>query len=1131
MLVLGVLLVCVVVWLWVRAAPRGGERRTKAQVVGLCGVGCPQTEAAAGWYAHEGCRVVVARGASDPPHAVDAAFQYIDAAATVARPVLLPPKDNMCAALGRSLAYADVVFISSTQGADWVAQVVDALQAQQSQRRQRRGATPRRGGVRQALGLVGSLARWCAACTAALLQCVPGMLATWRIAWRAVCAAWDASDSRLTAHACEGATALLLTMSSGNRGGAPLPRRAWRVALWVAVGVWLTVRAVCLVGPALLRGVRVEQAGRAHHASHSTSPPAVEGAVGCAADWDRRGLSHVHILVSPSAFAASPRESAAAAAIAALARRHGVGMILMPPPGATEARPAVPLAVAAAEGWWGLVPVSTRALQHLAAAVWWFEWVLRWAFAAPSPREHSAARPSPSSPLPRAVDVDDPRSSDWGTLSHDDLRITPSPEPAPCAPPTGSRVRSRSMQRSRADGIKYLEARLPSVERAMAMVAEYESSPWGSVSPCRSSTVSPPRPPSAGWCGGANTSHSPAPTPASPPCPVHGSVLHGGDTAPPLPSLTERPRPAAPAPTVAKPRRTPSPGQRARRSPSGAGRSPAKRPVRTALRSPSRSLSRSPPPPYPRSSSAHSQKVVPDHPTDPRCSDALAVASPMPKEPARAEPLQRSHRGPSLTAAGVSGRFEAGCGCASSPLRRSPTPADMMMGDVVFVEPVLPEEVAMAATLLSADGGAYAAQEAARRGGEFLRVNGAVTAAPPYRVYCGGRAGKLMEEVRTVLVATGAWVDVSGNSDSKNEVLAAKSRSGQLPTIDLLLDDRLTSEAIAVHFHKSGQVRHTRSSMTHGKAASFRSLGRHYQRGGGGARRAVLVNALCNMKCLTSTLLFHCRLAKAHLVYGAGSLTALPRPPPRDVHFADDEASGHAEPAPSVPRPPRGAPPGSSLVPVPATFVFPAVDRKQEQATQAVRLDALLAIADYNAQGHDALGWDVHGGPGDAGGIGVRRCPDVASVKTLVDLNNRSLVVQRACPAAHNPTVVPVVIAPDFTPRLFLQGVRGPDLHGASLVQVREIVAACVAAARAAGPLCPLPTAEGVAAGPLAMLTFGVLSFSFLAAPAGDGGEVQLLAVAPLAAPLPGLAEDIVTHVIAPLFPHHARPTAGQQPP
>ena len=205
--------------------------------------------------------------------------------------------------------------------------------------------------------------------------------------------------------------------------------------------------------------------------------------------------------------------------------------------------------------------------------------------------------------------------------------------------------------------------------------------------------------------------------------------------------------------------------------------------------------------------------------------------------------------------------------------------------DVVFVEPSLPSFLDVSPTTLPpppplgrgdasaekaaatvpppavaaaavAGGGAGAAR---RRG---VRTAAAAAAVPEAKgrilnVYVSNKAGPAMEALLEALVGGGgvrgfgaeAFRDVSGAAGARNEVSAARSRSGNLPTVDVLLEDRQVAEVVVRNWGKSESlIRHTTKSNSAAAAASSVP-----------SQRPILVNAFTALRCCCSKMLFHSR--------------------------------------------------------------------------------------------------------------------------------------------------------------------------------------------------------------------------------------------------------------------------------
>ena len=97
------------------------------------------------------------------------------------------------------------------------------------------------------------------------------------------------------------------------------------------------------------------------------------------------------------------------------------------------------------------------------------------------------------------------------------------------------------------------------------------------------------------------------------------------------------------------------------------------------------------------------------------------------------------------------------------------------------------------------------------------------------------------------------WIDSSHTSSAKNEVTAAKQRAGQLPTIDLLLDDK-GSELIVANWSKSDKlIKHTSKSVALHPNQSQASKDSH---------RCVLVNSYSYAKAFCNKFLFYSAMSE-----------------------------------------------------------------------------------------------------------------------------------------------------------------------------------------------------------------------------------------------------------------------------
>eukprot|EP01059_Diplonema_ambulator_P009685 TRINITY_DN1962_c2_g1_i2.p1 TRINITY_DN1962_c2_g1~~TRINITY_DN1962_c2_g1_i2.p1 ORF type:complete len:616 (+),score=97.37 TRINITY_DN1962_c2_g1_i2:585-2432(+) len=165
---------------------------------------------------------------------------------------------------------------------------------------------------------------------------------------------------------------------------------------------------------------------------------------------------------------------------------------------------------------------------------------------------------------------------------------------------------------------------------------------------------------------------------------------------------------------------------------------------------------------------------------------------------------------------------------------RMPTVTPSM--DVVFIDPVMPHDTEEVTLVVPP-------KPQPRQGQK--------------RVYVSEHAGGLMKDLCTALSARDEWFDVSMMAEARNEVSAAKARAGQLPTIDLVLEEKGTAELIVSNWNKSDRlIRHTNKS---GLAAGKRTAVQKDK-----PLRVVLVNALSHCRCLTSKSHFHLKFHPDH---------------------------------------------------------------------------------------------------------------------------------------------------------------------------------------------------------------------------------------------------------------------------
>eukprot|EP00755_Sulcionema_specki_P006518 Sspe_Gene.35704::Locus_17282_Transcript_1_1_Confidence_1.000_Length_2805::g.35704::m.35704/K06047/TTL; tubulin---tyrosine ligase len=105
-----------------------------------------------------------------------------------------------------------------------------------------------------------------------------------------------------------------------------------------------------------------------------------------------------------------------------------------------------------------------------------------------------------------------------------------------------------------------------------------------------------------------------------------------------------------------------------------------------------------------------------------------------------------------------------------------------------------------------------------------------------YRVYVSPKAGSVYERVHDLLVQLPFWDSVSDTEQAKKEVAAARSVSGHLPTIDLLMEDRYVSDKIIERWHRRKRKPERRRSADPLTAEK---------------KRAIAVNSYSGTKCIT----------------------------------------------------------------------------------------------------------------------------------------------------------------------------------------------------------------------------------------------------------------------------------------
>ena len=176
---------------------------------------------------------------------------------------------------------------------------------------------------------------------------------------------------------------------------------------------------------------------------------------------------------------------------------------------------------------------------------------------------------------------------------------------------------------------------------------------------------------------------------------------------------------------------------------------------------------------------------------------------------------------------------------------RSRTPE---VPEVVFIEPSLPAFLAEGGSERSVSGAKNAHRARQPEETKVNEVNIEKRVQTRRCVFASTRCPAIMEELKEALVANG-WRDVSKLAKAKNEAEAARSRGGQLPSIDVCLEDRSAAEMIVRNWSKSDIfIKHTTKSTEANTIPSYDPSR---------PSRAVLVNAHSNIRHLTSKIMFH----------------------------------------------------------------------------------------------------------------------------------------------------------------------------------------------------------------------------------------------------------------------------------